>query len=257
MHLSCQRSPAQCFENSSWTQYNVTVHYVRTHTIFTFFCILQISQFISLGFVGFCFFQFCSCQFYWNHVLPSHHSLPVKYLTIHQLPVWLGLYTTLCTVLLTVALALLFVMVLGLLVFSLMELRGSAVVDLAVLEFRSIVEILSLSFHFHLHYQQFKKGEHLSTKVVNILLTHLPLLLLSLLSLVLYSSTSCKSTKESCHYVTQQVGLVKNPLGIETISPSTFCHESIKKPVIFPIILSSLYDGFITSVNSPLVSFVI
>ena len=134
---------------------------------------------------------------------------------------------------------------------------GSAVVELAVVEFISIVEILSLSFHFHLHYQQFKKGEHLSTKVVNILLTHLPLLLLSLLSLVLYSSTSCKSTKESCHYVTQQVGLVKNPLGIETISPSTFCNESIKKPVIFPIILSSLYDGFITSVNSPFVSFVI
>ena len=164
---------------------------------------------------------------------------------------------TVVAVLLTVALALLFFMVVGLLVFSLVEFTGSAVVELAVLEFRSIVEILSLSFHFHLHYQQFKKGEHLSTKVVNILLTFLPLLLLSLLSLVLYSSTSCKSTKESCHYVTQQVGLVKNPLGIETISPSTFCHESIKKPVIFPIILSSLYDGFITSVNSPLVSFVI
>ena len=109
---------------------------------------------------------------------------------------------TVVAVLLTVALALLIFMVVGLLVFSLVEFMGSAVVELAVLEFRSIVEILSLSFHFHLHYQQFKKGEHLSTKVVNIILTHLPLLLLSLLSLVRYSSTSCTSTKESCHYVT-------------------------------------------------------
>ena len=90
-------------------------------------------------------------------------------------------------VLLTVALALLFFFVVGLLVFSLVEFTGSVVV---VLEFRSIVEILSLPFHFHHHYQQFKKGEHLSTKVANILLTHLPLLLLSLLSVVLNSSTS-------------------------------------------------------------------
>ncbi len=113
-------------------------------------------------------------------------------------------------------------------------------VELAVLEFRSIVEILCLSFHFHHHYQQFKKEEHLSTKAVNILLTHLPLILLSLLSLVLYSSTSCKSTKESCHNVTQQVGLVKIPLGILTTSPFTFCYESINEPTILPIILSSL-----------------
>ena len=77
-----------------------------------------------------------------------------------------------------------------LLVFSLVEFTGSVVVESAVLEFSSIVDILSLPFHFHLHYQQFKKGEHLSTKVANILLTHLPLLLLSLLSVVLYSSTS-------------------------------------------------------------------
>jgi hypothetical protein len=148
-------------------------------------------------------------------------------------------------------------MVVCLLVFSLVEFTGSAVVDLAVLEFRSIVEILCLSFHFHHHYQQFKKGEHLSTKAANILLTDLSSILLSLLSLVLYPSTTCKSTKESCHYITQQVGSIKNPLGILTTSPSTFCHESVKKPTIFPIILSSLYDGFITSVNSPLVTFVI
>ena len=63
-------------------------------------------------------------------------------------------------VLLTVALALLFFMVVGLLVFSLVEFMGSAVVDLAVLEFSSIVENLSLPFHFHHHYQH-KKGEHL------------------------------------------------------------------------------------------------
>ena len=163
---------------------------------------------------------------------------------------------TVVAVLLTVALALLFCMVVCLLVFSLVEFTGSAVVDLAVLEFSSFVENLSLPFHFHHHYQQFKKGEHLSTKVVNILLIHLPLLLLSLLSSVLYPSTSCKSTKESCHYVTQQAGLVEIPLGILTTSPSTFCDESIsKEPTIFPIILSSLYDGFITSVNSPHVFF--
>ncbi len=69
------------------------------------------------------------------------------------------------------ALALLFVMVVGLLVFSLVELRGSAVVDLAVLESRSIVEILYLPFHFHHHYQQCKKGEELSTTATDILLT--------------------------------------------------------------------------------------
>ncbi len=163
---------------------------------------------------------------------------------------------TVVAVLLTVALALLFFMVVGLLVFSLVVLTDSAVVDLGVLEFRSIVEILSLSFHFHHHFQQCKKREQLSTTVANILPTLRPLLLLSLLSWIQYSSTSCKSTKESCHYVTQQVGLVKNPLGILTTSPSTFCDESIsKEPTIFPIILSSLYDGFITSVNSPHVFF--
>ena len=46
------------------------------------------------------------------------------------------------------ALALLFFMVVCLLVFSLVELRGSAVVDLAVLESRSIVDILYFSFSF-------------------------------------------------------------------------------------------------------------
>ena len=162
---------------------------------------------------------------------------------------------TVVAVLLTVALALLFFMVVGLLVFSLVELMGSAVVDFAVLEFRSIVEILSFLFHFHHHFQQCKKREQLSTTVANILPTLLPLLLLSLLSWILYSSTSCKSTKKSCHYVTQQVGYVEIPLGILTTSPSTFCHESIEEPTIFSIILSSLYYGFITSVNSPIAFF--
>ncbi len=60
---------------------------------------------------------------------------------------------TVVAVLLTVALALLFFMVVGLLVFSLVEFTSSAVVDLAVLEFSSIVEFLSLPFHFHHHYQ--------------------------------------------------------------------------------------------------------
>ena len=55
---------------------------------------------------------------------------------------------TVVAVLLTVALAFLFFMVVGLLVFSLVAFMGSAVVDFAVLEFRSIVEILSLPFSF-------------------------------------------------------------------------------------------------------------
>ena len=49
-------------------------------------------------------------------------------------------------------LALLFFMVACLLVFSLVEFMGSAVVELAVLEFRSIVEFLSLPFYFHHHF---------------------------------------------------------------------------------------------------------
>ena len=102
-------------------------------------------------------------------------------------------------VLLTVALASLFVLVVGLLVFSLVELMGSAVVELAVLEFSSIVEILSLPFQSHHLFQQCKKGEQLSPTVTNILPTLLPLLLLSLLSLILNSSTSCRSSKECCH----------------------------------------------------------
>ena len=111
-------------------------------------------------------------------------------------------------VLLTVALASLFVLVVGLLVFSLVvgllvfslvELTGSAVVELAVLEFSSIVEILSLPFHSHHLFQRCKKGEQLSPTVTNILPTLLPLLLLSLLSLILNYSASCKSSKESCH----------------------------------------------------------
>jgi len=106
---------------------------------------------------------------------------------------------TVVAILLTVALASLFVMVVGLLVFSLVELMGSAVVDLAVLEFSSIVEILFLPFHSHHLFQQCKKGEQLSPTVTKILPTLLPLLLLSLLSLILNYSTSCKSSKESCH----------------------------------------------------------
>ena len=77
----------------------------------------------------------------------------------------------LVAVLLTVALASLFFMVVGLLVFSLVEFMGSAVVDLAVLESRSIVEFLSLPFYFHHHYQQCKKAEQLSPTVTNILPT--------------------------------------------------------------------------------------
>ncbi len=135
--------------------------------------------------------------------------------------------------------------------FSLVKLTCSAVVDLAVLEFSSIVEILSLPFHSHHLFQQCKKGEQLSPKATKILLTILPLLLLSLLSLILISSTSCKSSKDSCYWVTQHVRLVKIPFGIPTTSPSTFS-QSINESTILSIILSSLYDSFITAVNSPL-----
>ena len=69
------------------------------------------------------------------------------------------------------ALALLFFMVVCLLVFSLVEFTDSALVDLAVLEFSSIVEILSLPFHSHHLFQQCKKGEQLSPTVTNILPT--------------------------------------------------------------------------------------
>ncbi len=78
---------------------------------------------------------------------------------------------TVVAVLLTVALALLIFMVVGVLAFSLVEFMGSAVVDLVVLEFSSIVEILSLPFHFHHHYQQCKKREQLSPTMTNILST--------------------------------------------------------------------------------------
>ena len=78
---------------------------------------------------------------------------------------------TVVAVLLTVALASLFVLVVGLLVFSLVELMGSAVVELAVLEFSSIVEILSLPFHSYHLFQQCKKGEQLFPTVTNILPT--------------------------------------------------------------------------------------
>ena len=254
VHLHCQRSLDKCFENSSWTHYDVTVHHVRTHSILThFFAFFKFLSLYHLAVLGSVSSSFVAVSLI--GIMSYHHcpwSLSSSYMPSNSAASSLArsVDNAIVAVLLTVALDSLFFMVVCLLVFSLVEFTGSAVVELAVLEFRSIVEILSLSFHFHLHYQQFKKGEHLSTKVVNILLTHLPLLLLSLLSLVLYSSTSCKSTKESCHYVTQQVGLVKNPLVIVTTSPSTFCHESTKEPTIFPIIVSSLYDGFITYLST-------
>ena len=78
---------------------------------------------------------------------------------------------TVVAVLLTVALALLFFMVVCLLVFSSVEFTDSAVVDLAVLESRSTVEILYFHFYFHHHYQQCKKGEQLFPTVINSLPT--------------------------------------------------------------------------------------
>ena len=123
--MSCQRSPDSCFENSSWTQYDVTVDYVRTHPILTFFA----------------FFKFLSL--FHLAVLGSVSSSLTR-----------SIDNAVVAVLLTVALASLLVMVVGLLVFSLVKLMGSAVVDLPVLEFSSIVEILSLPFHSHHLFQQ-------------------------------------------------------------------------------------------------------
>ena len=55
------------FLDSLWCNSSLCGNTLNSHL----FCILQISQFISLGCVGLCFFKFCSCQFNWNHVLPS------------------------------------------------------------------------------------------------------------------------------------------------------------------------------------------
>ena len=60
-------------------------------------------------------------------------------------------------VLLSVVLASSILEVVGLLVFSLVALLGSAVAGLAVLGFSSIVEILSLPCHPHHLYEQCKK----------------------------------------------------------------------------------------------------
>ena len=55
VHLHYQRSPDKCFDNSSWTHYNVTVHYVGTHSILTFFAFfkfLSLFHFAVLGSVS-------------------------------------------------------------------------------------------------------------------------------------------------------------------------------------------------------------
>ena len=96
-----------------------------------------------------------------------------------------------------------------------------------------------------------EEEEQFHPTVAIVLLMLFLLLLLYLLSWTLNCSTSCKSAKENCLQVTQQVVLVKISLGIWSTSLSTFC-QSINEPIIFLILLSSHYHDFITSVNSPL-----
>ena len=52
VHLHCQRSLDKCFENSSWTHYDVTVHYVGTHSILTFFAFFKFLSLFHLAVLG-------------------------------------------------------------------------------------------------------------------------------------------------------------------------------------------------------------
>ena len=99
-----------------------------------------------------------------------------------------------------------------LLVFSLVAFMGSAVVDFAVLEFRSIVEIFLFSLSFSSSLSAMQEKGQLSTRVANILPTCLPLLLLSLLSWILYSSTSCKSIKKVVTMSPSKLDMLKSHL---------------------------------------------
>ena len=51
-HLHCQRSLDKCFENSSWAHYDVTVHYVGTHSILTFFAFFKFLSLFHLAVLG-------------------------------------------------------------------------------------------------------------------------------------------------------------------------------------------------------------
>ena len=136
VYLSCQRSPDKCFENSSWTQYDVTVDYVRTHPILTFLAFFKFLSLFHLAVVGsvtsslvaVSFIGIMSCH-HWSIILSS------SYMPSNSVASSLArsVDNAVVAVLLTVALALLFCMVVCLLVFSLVEFTGSAVVDLAVL----------------------------------------------------------------------------------------------------------------------------
>ena len=52
VHLSCQKPPESCFENSSWTHYDVTFDYVRTHSILTFFAFFKFLSLFHLAVLG-------------------------------------------------------------------------------------------------------------------------------------------------------------------------------------------------------------
>ncbi len=166
-------------------------HTKLTHTILiflAFFKFFSLFHLAVLGSVTSILVSVSSIGIIFCHHCPS--SLSSSYMPSNSAASSLArsVDNTVVAVFLTVALALLFFMVVGLLVFSLVELMGSAVVELTVLEFRSIVEILSLPFHSHHLFQQCKKGEQLYPTVTKILPTLLPLLLRSLLSLILNSS---------------------------------------------------------------------
>ena len=138
MHLSCQRSPDKCFENRSRTQYDVTVHYVRTHTILTFLAFFNFSvYFIWLCWVLFLPVWQLSVLLQSCPTIIALSSLSSSYMPLNSAASSLArsVDNTVVAVLLTVALALLIFMVVGLLAFSLVEFMSSAVVELAVLEF--------------------------------------------------------------------------------------------------------------------------
>ncbi len=93
-----------------------------------------------------------------------------------------------------------------------------------------------------------EEGKQLSPKVANVLLMLLLLLLLSLLSWTLNCSTSCKSAKENCLQVTQQVGLVKIPLGIDL---QAFQHSVSQS---MSLLFSSFSSALIIITSSPLLT---
>ena len=151
VHLSCQRSPDSCFETSSWTHYDVTVHHVRTHTIYTilaFFKVLILFYFAVLSSVTSSLVGVSSIG-----IMFYHHCPIITLFQLHAFQFSSFQFGQVCRqhcgcTFVDSGFSLDISMVVGLVVFSLVELTSYAVVNLIVLEFRSIVEILSFPFIF-------------------------------------------------------------------------------------------------------------